>query len=132
MYDAIYVFYQCLWYVDVMYAHVSWFAVLLRKINPWLLLRICGFFMSWSRSVDEFPFREINFVLREMPCTAWKICLGNLEKLDDFYRGLITGSFISPGIKLYTAGNFFFMENNSERFPYPLKPSVIVLYFVYL
>ena len=25
----------------------------LGKINPWLLLRICGFFMSWSWSIDK-------------------------------------------------------------------------------
>ena len=81
----IYLFCQCLWHMDVMYAHVSWFIVLLRKINPWLLRkinpwlpRICGFFMSWSWSFDKTS------VVRVMPYTAWVICLGNPENLDDF------------------------------------------------
>ena len=30
-------FINFLWYMHVMYAHVSWWDVLLRKINPWLL-----------------------------------------------------------------------------------------------
>ena len=55
------------------------------------------------------------------------IPLGNPEKFGDFYRGVIAGSFIPLGIKLYTAENF--MEYNLERFPYPLKPSVIVFLF---
>ena len=59
-----------------------------------------------------------------------KSCLGNSEKFGDFYRGLITGSFVPLGIRLHTVGNF--MEINLERFPYLLKPSVIVFYFVYL
>ena len=33
----------------------------------------------------NFLFREINFVVREMSCTACKILLGNPEKLDDLY-----------------------------------------------
>ena len=81
-------------------------------------------------SADEFAFREMNFVVRKMPCTVWKIGLGNLKKLDDFYRRLIIGSFVPLGIKLHVVGNF--MENNLERFPYLLKPSAIVFYFVYL
>ena len=36
--------------------------------------------------VEEFPFREINSIVREMSCTACKILLGNLEKLNDFLR----------------------------------------------
>ena len=54
----------------------------------------------------NFRLEKKNSVVREIPCTSCKILLGNPEKFGDFYRGLITGSFIPPGIKLYMAGDF--------------------------
>ena len=83
--------------------------------------------MLWSWSVDEFPLRELNSVVREMPYTACKILLGNPEKFDDFYWGLITGSSVPLGIELHTARDY---GNIIERFPYLLKPSVIVFLFI--
>ena len=61
----------------------------------------------WNWSVDEFPLGEINYVVRETPCIACEILLGNPEKFGDFYRGVITGSFIPLGIKLRTMGDFY-------------------------
>ena len=60
--------------------------------------------MLWSLGVDEFLLREINSVVREMSYTACKIPLGNPEKFDDFYWGVITGSFVPLGIKRHIAG----------------------------
>ena len=107
------------WRMDVMFGHVSYAAVTLLdlgKINPWLLLG------AWSVSlhilkcwwVDELLFvREINSVVRETPCIACEILLGNPEKLGDFYRGVINWKFCSAGdvreldiIKLHTVGDF--------------------------
>ena len=62
---------------------------------------------------DEFPFREINFVVRETPCIACEILLENPEKLGDFYWGVINWKFCSAWdvreldiIKLHIVGDF--------------------------
>ena len=81
----------------------------------------------WSWSVDEFPLREINVVVREISCIACEIMLGNPKRFGDFYRGVITGSFVPLGIKLHTVGGFY--RNILERFPYFLQPLVIIFLF---
>ena len=104
--------------------------VWLRKINPWKLLRICWTFMSWSWSTDELLLREVNSIVREMPCTACNICLGNLEKFDDFYWGLIIWSLVLLGIQMMYCGDF--LDNSLETFSYPFHLSVIVFLILFI
>ena len=73
-------------------------AICLRKMNPWMPLRICWIFMSWSWSTDELLLREVNSVVRAMPCTACKVCWGVPRNSTTFCRGLITGNFVPLGI----------------------------------
>ena len=75
------VFYQCLWYMNVMYAHVSWLAVLLRKINPWWLeiiksLNAVGENKSLTAAGDSKSW------LLRMRNPCW--LLGNVRILHDF------------------------------------------------
>ena len=102
MYDAINVLYPCLWYMSVMYAHVSWFAVLLRKINPWLLLRICGFFMSWSWSNWQ-----------QFCCEQCHILLGESRELWWLWLGM--EDFILLRIDENSAGKMFILMGSSEN-----------------
>ena len=86
------------------YEMICCIAVWLRKINPWMPLRMCWIFMSWSWSTGELFLREISSVVRAMPCTTCKICSGNPEKFDDFYRGLIVWNLFRWGFKWRTVG----------------------------
>ena len=78
MYDAINVLYQCLWYMNVMNAHVSWWAVFLRIDESWMagdksILTAAG----GSKSLTAAGWCK-NFWLLRMRHPYW-LLLGNQE-----------------------------------------------------
>ena len=122
--------------MSVMYVHISWFAVLLRKINPWLLpgkinpwlLRIRNHWrLLGIKILDDFSgdmgilhVLKLEYwqksVVRIMPCTAWVVCLGNPENFDDLCWELRMRIFILLG-----------SNENSDDFCGELRMRILIL-----